>query len=151
MGRAEVGTTFAFASAGWIDAFAEATAQEMIGLDTGGRTYRIAREFTNAPPDLCSPGTSSVGWCLEVRDGSVRVEHGPANHGDASTVADYDAMVAAARLVIGDDEQARAEATRIVETAISAGQFAQSGEADLPAEIRRRLSIVHDRVARVTN
>jgi hypothetical protein len=78
------------------------------------------------------------------------VHRGPSRDGDAVTISDYDAIAPAARLVIGDDDSARARAGEIVGAAMGAGQLSQSGEDTLPPEIRRRLSLVHDRMARLT-
>ena len=143
-------TPHEFASAGWIDAYEDVVREEMAGVDTGGESIRIAREFTDAPAAVCDPGQTSVGWCLEVRDGDVQVHRGPSREGDAITVSDYDAIAPAARLVIGDDDTARARAGEIVGSAMAAGKLSQSGEDTLPAEVRRRLSLIHDRMARLT-
>lgn len=143
-------TTHEFASVGWVDAYEDVVREEMAGVDTGGDSIRIAREFTDAPAALCDPGQTSVGWCLEVRDGDVQVHRGPSREGDAVTVSDYDAIAPAARLVIDDDASARARAGEIVGSAMSAGKLSQSGEDTLPAEVRRRLSLIHDRMARLT-
>jgi len=143
-------TSHEFASVGWVDAYEEVVREEMAGVDTGGVSLRIAREFTDAPAALCEPGQTSVGWCLEVRDGATQVHRGPSRDGDAVTVSDYDAIAPAARLVIAEDDTARARAGEIVGSAMAAGKLSQSGEDTLPAEVRRRLSLVHDRMARVT-
>ena len=97
-------TTYEFASVGWVDAYEDVVHEEMAGVDTGGVPLRIAREFTDTPAALCDPGQTSVGWCLEVRDGDVQVHRGPSREGDAVTILDYDAIAPAARLVIGDDD-----------------------------------------------
>ena len=107
-------------------------------------------EETRFASPVCDPGQTSVGWCLEVRDGDVQVHRGPSREGDAITVSDYDAIAPAARLVIGDDDTARARAGEIVGSAMAAGKLSQSGEDTLPAEVRRRLSLIHDRMARLT-
>ncbi len=110
--RVALMTTHEFASVGWVDAYEDVVREEMAGVDTGGLPLRIAREFTDAPAALCDPGQTSVGWCLEVRDGVVEVHRGPSRDGDAVTISDYDAIAPAARLVIGDDGNARARAGR---------------------------------------
>ena len=142
-------TKVEFASPEWMAAITEVLHKTMTGLDTGGRTFVISEEFTNAPAHLVAPGQTSIGWNFKVTDDQVAVGRGAVDNGDLVTTVDYQACLPVARLVYEDAPEAMEEAMKVRSAAQSTGSRI-GDETSLHPDLLARLLGVHNEMARLT-
>ena len=138
-----------FASPAWMSAITDVLREAVKGLNTGGRSFVISEEFTNAPAHLTTSGQTSIGWHFSVTDDHVEVAPGAVDAGDLVTAVDYQACLPVARLIYADSPEAVEEATRIRATARSTGSRI-GDETALPPDLLARLVSVHNQMARIT-
>jgi hypothetical protein len=137
--------TVEFASPAWLAAITEVLEKVMVGLDTGGRTYTISEEFTDAPEHLKS-AHGTIAWHFRVTDDRVEVGTGARREGDLVTTVDYKASLRVARFVYGTSEEAVAQGTKLREAAEATGS--RVGDVSVfPAELVARLFSVHNEMA----
>jgi hypothetical protein len=144
-----IGSRVEFASQEWMAAITEILQRAMTGLDTGGRTYTISEEFTDAPAHLVAPGATSIGWHFTVTDDQVEVGQGALQAGDLLTTVDYQACLPVARLVYENTPEAIEEASKL-RAAASATGARVGDETSLAPDLLARLLRVHNEVASIT-
>jgi len=138
-----------FASPAWISAITDMLGEAVKGLDTGGRSFVISEEFTDAPTHLTGAGETSIGWHFTVTDDHVEVGQGALDTGDLVTSVDYHACLPVARLIYEDSPEAVERAARIRAAANSTGSRI-GDERSLHPDLLARLVIVHNEMARIT-